>query len=430
MQSSPPPTSRPSRILSVPAREAARVSRLLRGEFAAGLAVMAAAALGFIAANSPLASAYTGLREFRVGPEALHLNLSLGQWAADGLLAVFFFTVGLELKREFVDGALRRPATAAVPVAAAFGGVAVPALVYLAFTAGTPAAHGWAIPTATDIAFAVAILGLVAPRIPPALRMFLLTLAVVDDLIAIAVIAVFTGDGVRWPWLAAALLPLTLYALLAQRGAGWFSRRPWAAWIVLLPLGFVVWALVHASGVHATVAGVLLAFAVPVAARDRGARSGNARSAAGDPDPPARIDLAEHFGFRFGPLSSGIAVPVFAFFAAGVAVTGGSNLLLEPIAWGVVAGLVLGKPIGITLTALLVGRLTGAGLGVRLRELAGVACLGGVGFTVALLIAELSFDDAAAADAARLAVMAASVLASLVAAAFLVRRPSPKSKRA
>jgi NhaA family Na+:H+ antiporter len=121
---------------------------------------------------------------------------------------------------------------------------------------------------------------------------------------------------------------------------------------------------------------------------------------------------------------------VFAFFAAGVAVTGGSNLLLEPIAWGVVAGLVLGKPIGITLTALLVGRLTGAGLGVRLRELAGVACLGGVGFTVALLIAELSFDDAAAADAARLAVMAASVLASLVAAAFLVRRPSPKSKRA
>lgn len=411
-----PSSPLPRRLLAVPTREAARVSRVLRGEFAAGLLVMAAAVLGFVAANTPLSHAYFALRDLRVGPDSLHLHLSLGEWAADGLLAVFFFTVGLELKREFVGGALRRPATAIVPVASAFGGVAVPALLYLAFTAGTPAARGWAVPTATDIAFAVAVLGLIAPRIPPVLRMFLLTLAVVDDLIAIAVIAVFLGDGVQWVWLAAALAPLALYALLAQRGAGWFARRRWAAWIVLLPLGATVWALVHASGVHATVAGVLLAFAVPVAARDRGARSAG-----------GRIDLAEVFGFRFGPLSSGIAVPAFAFFAAGVAVAGGSGFPFDPIALGVMAGLVIGKPLGIALTAMLVSRLARAGLGVRIRELVGISCLGGVGFTVALLVAELSFEDAGDADTARLAVMAASVLASLVAAAFLLRRPTAQA---
>lgn len=431
-------------------RELARVSALLRGEFASGIAVMVAAFLGFIAANSPLSPAYTALRDLRIGPAALHLDLTVGAWAADGLLAVFFFMVGLELKREFVGGALSRFNTAIVPVAAAFGGVAVPALCYLAFTAATDASRGWAIPTATDIAFAVAVLGLLAPRIPPALRVFLLTLAVVDDLIAIAVIAVFYTNGVQFWALGAALVPLALYALLAHRFASWFTRRRWAAWAVLLPLGGTVWALVHASGVHATIAGVALAFAVPVTAVSRGGTGAQAPDlASGSPVSPsgtasqgpsggrkgtgaaAAIDLAEVFGHRFGPLSSGFAVPVFAFFAAGVAVSGGSRFPFDPIAFGILVGLVLGKPVGIALTTWLLTRFSRAELGgeVSLRELIGVACLGGIGFTVSLLIADLSFADAADADTARLAVMAGSLLATGVAAAFLVRRPRGRSRR-
>lgn len=414
-------TARPRTSLAqVGRREAARVSRILRNEFASGIAVMAAALLGFIAANSPLAAAYTVLRDFRIGPEALHLNLSLGTWAADGLLAVFFFMVGLELKREFVHGALSRFSTAIVPVAAAIGGVALPALIYLAFNFGTPAAHGWAIPAATDIAFAVAVLGLIAPRIPPALRIFLLTLAVVDDLIAISIIAIFYTSEVRFAFLGLALIPLALYAFLARRFATWFAAHRLGAWIILLPLGGVVWALVHESGVHATIAGVLLAFTVPVGRRtDRQANGQEDQHSSSSPD------LAHIFGYRFGPLSSGFAVPVFAFFAAGVAVGGENRFPFDPIAFGIIAGLVLGKTVGISLTTWLILRFTRAELGgeASWREVIGVAALGGIGFTVALLIADLSFSDPADADTASLAVMVASLLAAVVAAAFLVRRP-------
>ncbi|RGE23662.1 Na+/H+ antiporter NhaA [Leucobacter sp. wl10] len=408
MPPSSPQRGRPraGRILAlVNRREAARVSRLLRAEVPGGILVMAAALAGFIAANSPVADRYSALRDTRIGPGSLGLDLSVGSWASDGLLAIFFFMVGLELKREFVSGALRRFSTAVVPVAAAFGGVAVPALVYAAFNAGTPAVRGWAIPTATDIAFAVAVLGLIAPRIPPALRMFLLTLAVVDDLIAITIIAVFyTSDIELWA-LAAAAAAILLYALVARRFAAPLARSPWAPWLVLLPIGIAAWALVHASGVHATIAGVALAFTVPVSGRD-GTR------------------LAEILEHRFRPLSSGVAVPVFAFFAAGVAVGGDSRFPLDPIALGVVAGLVLGKPIGISLTTWLLTRFTRASLdpSVRWRELIGVGALAGVGFTVSLLVTELSFEYAADADTARLAVMAGSLLAVAAASALLSRR--------
>ncbi|WP_053383632.1 Na+/H+ antiporter NhaA [Leucobacter celer] len=402
----PAQRSRPRRILAlVNKREAARVSRLLRAELPGGILVMAAALAGFVAANSPLAAGYFSLRDARIGPESLHLDLSVGHWASDGLLAIFFFMVGLELKREFVSGALRRFSTAIVPVAAAFGGVAIPALIYVAFTAGTPDVHGWAIPTATDIAFAVAVLGLIAPRIPPALRMFLLTLAVVDDLIAITIIAIFYTSGIEIWALAAALAVIALYALVARRFAPQLARSSWAPWLVLLPIGVVAWALFHASGIHATIAGVLLAFTVPVSGRDG-------------------TQLAEIFEHRFRPLSSGIAVPVFAFFAAGVAVGGDSRFPFDPIAFGIVAGLVLGKPLGISLITWLLTRFTRARLdpAVRWRELIGVGALAGVGFTVSLLVTELSFSDPADADTARLAVMAGSLLAVAVASALLVRR--------
>jgi len=407
MPADPTPNEhRTRRILKlVRKREAARVSRVLRGEFVAGLVMLAAAVVGFIAANSPLADGYFALRDAHFGIPGL--ELSVGHWTSDGLLAVFFFVVGLELKQEFVSGELSRPATAVVPVAAAFGGVAVPALIFVAVNAGTPGVHGWAVPTATDIAFAVAVLGLIAPRIPPALRMFLLTLAVVDDLIAIVIIALFYSGGIDWLPLVIAVPVVAAYAWVARRFRRPLLRSAWPAWAVLLPLGAVVWALFHASGIHATIAGVVLAFLVP--ARD------------GDP----RDSLAAVLARRFQPLSAGFAVPLFACFAAGVALNGESRFPFDPIAIGVMAGLVLGKPIGISLTTWLLTRFTRAELdpAVKWRELIGVAALAGVGFTVALLVAELSYPDPADADTARLAVMAGSLVSVAVSAVFLVRRP-------
>lgn len=401
--------SRPRRILTiVNKREAARVSRLLRAELVGGVIIMAAALLGFLAANSPVAESYFALRGTRIGPDALHLNLSVGQWASDGLLAIFFFMVGLELKREFVVGELKRFSTAVVPVAAAFGGVAVPAIIFAAVNAGGPGTAGWAIPTATDIAFAVAVLGLLAPRIPPALRMFLLTLAVVDDLIAITIIAVFYTEQIHALPLALALIPFALYALLAHKFPARLARSSWAPWVIMLPLGLTVWALFHASGIHATIAGVLLAFAIPVKGREA-------------------TPLAEVFEHRFRPLSTGVAVPVFAFFAAGVAIGGDSQFPFDPIAIGILLGLVIGKPVGIALTTWALTKFTRATLdpAVKWRELIGVGALAGVGFTVSLLVAELSFSDPIDADTARLAVMAASIIAVAVAACLLVRKPKP-----
>ena len=416
-------SSRTRRVaLYVSRRESLRLRRVLRVEMVGGVLVMIAAALGFILANSPLREWYVSLRDTRIGPASLHLDLTLGQWSADGLLAVFFFLVGLELKREFVEGALSRISTAIVPVVAAAGGAIVPALIYTAINVGRGTEHGWAIPTATDIAFAVAVLGLIAPRIPLALRIFLLTLAVVDDFIAIAIIAVFYTNGIDFVPLLGALALVVLYAVLTRLFAAWYSKHRWTAWVTLLPIGVVVWALVHASGVHATIAGVLLAFTVPVAIMPRGVETPEAGGTVTRP-----VQLAEQFNYRFGPISTGFAVPVFAFFAAGVAVTGAEGFFQDPITLGVILGLVLGKPIGIVLTTLVLTHFTRAELdpSVRLRELIGVGALAGVGFTVAMLVAELSFDDSGHADTARLAVMLGSVCAVAVAALFLVR---PRSR--
>lgn len=422
------------RIFSVSRREAARVSRLLRAEFASGLAVILAAIIGFAFANSGLAEVYTSLREFRFGPEAWGLNLSLGAWTADCLLAVFFFVVGLELKREFAFGALSKPATAIVPVVAAFGGVIVPALIFFSFNAGTEAARGWAIPTATDIAFAVAVLGLVAPRISPVLRVFLLTLAVVDDLIAITIIAIFFSGDLNWLPLAGSLAVIICFGAIARLLAPWFARVRIAAWVVLLPIGAVAWALMHTSGVHATIAGVLLAFAIPTQARIPRRNSSahlvdpHSAAPAGSNDE-VTIDLAGVFASRFSPLSNWIAVPLFAFFAAGVSVAGEHRFPLDPIAIGVLVGLVVGKPLGVMLSTWAITRFTRAELGdaVRFREFVGVACLAGVGFTVSLLITELSFVHPADADTARMAVLVGSIVSSVFAAILLARRRSNRS---
>ena len=383
----------------------ARVTDRMRGDVTAGVLLVIAALLGFILANSPLADVYASVRDFRFGPESLGLNLSVGQWASDGLLAIFFFMVGLELKQEFVGGDLRNPRTALVPVAAAFGGVAVPALIYAAFNWGQPTIHGWAIPAATDIAFAVAVLGLIAPRIPTTLRIFLLTLAVVDDLIAIAIIAIGYTDGLNLLPLALSIIPIALYAFLAQKYGRFFEKSSIGPWFVLLPLGVLAWALFHASGIHATVAGVILAFTVPVSGK-------------------YGEHVSEVFVHRFTPLSVGIAVPVFAFFAAGVSVAGNHEFPASPIAYGIIAGLVLGKPIGIVLSTLIITKFTPAKLAekVSMRDLTGIGALAGVGFTVSLLINDLSFPDQIDTNTGRLSVIVASLIAIGFAAVMLIRK--------
>ena len=397
--------------------EALRIGEILRKETIGGLLLVSAAVAALIWANSPLSDGYFALREFRVGYAPWHLELSLGHWASDGLLAVFFFLVGLELKKEFVAGDLRNPARAIVPVAAAAGGVAVPAIIYAAVNwSNAEALRGWAIPTATDIAFAVAVLAVIGSHLPSALRIFLLTLAVVDDLIAIGIIAVFYTSEINLVPLLLFLVPVAVFTLLVQGFRALFGDHRWAAWLVLLPLGMVAWALLHASGIHATIAGVVLGFAVPVI---RSASRGG---------PDAGPGLAEELEHRFRPLSAGIAVPVFAFFSAGVAFGGAEGLasaLLDPVAIGIIAALVLGKPIGIVGTTWLVTKVTRASLHdtVKWIDLLGVAVLAGIGFTVSLLVAELSFGTGSVHnDDAKVAILLASVLASALASSILIAR--------
>lgn len=387
--------------------EAQRIASVLRKETVGGALLLAGAAIALVWANSPWGGAYEALRDTRVGPSSLHLDLSLGTWAADGLLAIFFFVAGLELKREFVAGDLRDPRRAALPIAAAVGGMAVPALLFVLLTLGgrEGALAGWAIPSATDIAFALAVLAVISTHLPSALRTFLLTLAVVDDLLAIVVIAIFYTEQLSIGFLALALLPLAAFAFLVQKRI--------RSWWLLLPLAVLTWVFMHESGVHATVAGVLLAFTVPVV------RS----QAAGGPD--AGPGLAEHFEHRLRPLSAGFAVPVFAFFSAGVAVGGLSGLgasLGDSIAVGIVVGLVAGKALGITAATWLVSRFTRAELDEDLGwpDVVGLSLLGGIGFTVSLLITELAYGaESESYDHAKVGILTGTLLAALLATVVL-----------
>ncbi|GAB3274106.1 Na+/H+ antiporter NhaA [Sinomonas notoginsengisoli] len=384
-----------------------RIAEILRKETVGGALLLIATIAALVWANSPARNAYAALRDTPLGYSPWNLDLSIGDWAADGLLALFFFVAGLELKREFVAGDLRRPSTALVPIVAAFGGVAVPALIYtsVGLATGSDGLRGWAIPTATDIAFALAVLAVISTHLPAALRTFLLTLAVVDDLIAIAIIAFVYSSHLEPVYLVLALLPLAGFGVLVQLRI--------RAWYLLVPLALVTWALVHASGVHATVSGVLLAFSVPVL---RSAKNGG---------PDAGPGLAEHFEHRLRPLSAGFAVPVFAFFSAGVALGGWDGVasaLRDPVAVGVAAALVIGKAVGVFASTWLVTASRHADLDPALAwvDVAGLALLAGVGFTVSLLIAELSFGPSSAhGEHAKAAILAGSLTAALLAAVVL-----------
>ncbi|GAB3657893.1 Na+/H+ antiporter NhaA [Nocardioides korecus] len=398
----------PSRLLARGSWvETSRVTELLRRETVGGALLLVATVVALVWANSPWSGAYDDLKAFTVGPAALHLDLPLSTWAADGLLAIFFFVAGLEVKREFVAGDLREPRRAVIPVVAAVGGMAVPAGLYVLVNLGTGggALQGWAIPTATDIAFAVAVLAVISTHLPAALRTFLLTLAVVDDLLAITVIAVFYTRSLEPLWLLLALVPIAAFGVLVQRRV--------RTWWLLVPLALVAWALVHASGVHATVAGVLLALTVPVVRSE----------AAGGPD--AGPGLAEHLEHRLRPLSSGVAVPVFALLAAGVTVGGWAGLsaaLGDRVALGIVLALVVGKTVGVLGSTYVVARFTHAELDDDLAwvDVLGLAVLAGIGFTVSLLIGELAFGPGSARDEhVKIGVLLGSVLAALLASALL-----------
>jgi NhaA family Na+:H+ antiporter len=424
-----PKPSFPSRKLQVFSRstypEYLRIAAILRTETVGGALLLIATAAALIWANSPAADAYFGLRDLKLGYEPWHLQLSLGHWASDGLLALFFFIAGLELKREFVSGDLRKPSRAVVPVTAAVGGVALPAIIYslIVWNQGAEALRGWAIPTATDIAFALAVLAVINTHLPSALRTFLLTLAVVDDLIAIGIIAFFYSSGLQPGLLLAALVPLALFAWLVQKR---ISR-----WYLLLPLAAATWALVHASGIHATVAGVLLGFTVPVALSRREHQAGTATHGSGAEGVTGHAGgagMAERLEHRLRPLSAGFAVPVFAFFSAGVAIGGTSGFvsaLADPVAVGIVTALIVGKALGVFGATFLVTKTTRAQLddGLKWVDVAGLSLLAGVGFTVSLLIAELSFGQGSAHDDhAKVAILTGSLTAAVLAAVVLKAR--------
>ncbi len=402
-------------------REAREVTRALRTETVGGALLLGAALLALLWANSPWREGYFALRELKLAVPGLGLSLSLGHWASDGLLAIFFLVAGIELKREFVAGDLSDRTKAVVPIAAAFGGVVLPALLFLGVVlvagADAGALRGWAIPTATDIAFALAVLAVIGTHLPSALRAFLLTLAVVDDLIAITIIALFYSSSVHLVPLLLALVPILAF--------GWVLRRGWTHPLLLATLALLAWYLVHEAGVHATVAGVLLGLSVPVARRT-GAGSADA---AGTVDPRTEPDesLAERLEHRLRPLSAGVAVPAFAFFAAGVTIVGGGlgAALSDPVAVGIVVGLVVGKTLGVFGGTWLIARFTRAELDEDLAwsDVAGLACLSGLGFTVSLLIGELAFGAGSDRDDhVKVAVLLGSLLAAVIAAVLLRRR--------
>ena len=382
-------------------RDARTIADILRQETVGGALMLGAAVVAIIWANLDEAS-YEALRHLQIGP------LDAEHWAADGLLTIFFFVAGLELKRELTVGSLSRPAEALVPIVAALCGMAVPALIYLAInlpvTGGQP--RGWAIPMATDIAFAIAILAVVARSLPTSLRAFLLTLAIVDDLGAILVIAFVFSADLALGWFVGAAVCSVVWWLL--------QRRHISGWYLYIPLGAVSWWCMYQSGVHATIAGVALGLLT---------RSSNT-------DPQHPVEAWEH---AWRPVSAGVAVPIFALLSAGVAVSAPtlSQLVTEPLALGVIAGLIVGKSIGVLGGAYLTARFTRATLAPDLRwtEVFSVALLGGVGFTVALLISDLAFADQPELQAqGKAAVLFGSLLAGLLAAISLRRRTAARAR--
>lgn len=402
------------------------LEQFLESEAKGGLVLFLAALLAFILANTPAATVYFGLREVLVGVRFGEFSLEkpLLLWVNDLLMAFFFLLVGLELKRELVSGELKNPRRAGLALVGAVGGMILPAFLYLAINPSLPEARGWGVPMATDIAFALGVLALV-PRVPLGLKLFLTALAIVDDLGAVLVIALFYTGGLESLPLILAVLILGFALLLNRLGV-------WHLWPYML-LGLLLWYFVLQSGLHATLAGVLLALAVPL----RRARAFQGATSAQDPEelegelegleeqveeaqsPLHRLEHTLHPWVAFGVL------PVFAFFNAGVALQG---LGFGSVAWGISLGLLLGKPLGIFFASWLALRLGLGALpeGVNLKSIVGVGFLAGIGFTMALFIAGLAFEGGML-DQAKVGVLSASLVAGLV-GVLLVRASLDRSE--
>ncbi len=411
-------------------------ARFFRSEAAGSVLLLFATLVALAWANSPWAEIYDRLLHAKFGISwggAVHA-LSLHHWVNDGLMALFFFVVGLEIKRELVVGQLSTLRSAILPVGAALGGLAVPALIYVAFNAGGPGARGWGIPMATDIAFALGVLALVGPRAPVGLRVFLTALAIADDLGAVAVISTFYTDQINFTALVAAGCLLMLLVALARLG---FHRVALYA-----PLAIGVWVATLLSGVHATVAGVVLAMLVPVRARiDPGQFLGTVRRGLGELET-ARLsrdsmvsdkvqlaaieDLHDATGkflpaglaleHALHPWTAFVILPVFALFNAGVRLDGGLHeVLASPVSLGIVLGLFVGKQVGITLASWIAVRVGAAELpeGVTFAQVWGASILAGIGFTMSIFVAGLAFPDGSLVSAAKIGILAASALAGV-----------------
>ncbi|MBZ9798875.1 Na+/H+ antiporter NhaA [Mesorhizobium sp. ES1-4] len=374
----------------------------LDSEAAGGIVLMAAAALALIVANSPLAGTYFAVLHAYLGP------LSISHWVNDGLMAVFFLLVGLEIKREMLDGQLSTWPRRVLPGIAAAGGMAVPALVYVAINSNNPAAlSGWAIPTATDIAFALGVLSLLGSRVPASLKVFLTALAIIDDLGAVIIIAIFYTSGLSLAYLGAAFAVIAALVVL--------NRMRVMTLVPYLVLGAILWVLVLKSGVHATLAGVALALTIPL---ERSAGIGHDL----DNSPLHRLEHGLHKLVAF------VVVPIFGFANAGVSLAGLSfGALIEPLTLGVAAGLVVGKLVGVFGSSALAIRFGLADLPAHAgwAHMIGISLLCGIGFTMSLFIGLLAFaSDVALQDAVKVGILAGSFVAALLGAAVLLMTPA------
>ncbi len=411
------------------------VRSFLRIEAAGGLLLIMATVVAMIWANSPWSHSYHEILETHITLTAgdfLDLNLSLEGWVNDALMALFFFVVGLEIKRELVAGELRDPRAAALPAVAAIGGMVVPALIFFAMNRGGPGAHGWGIPMATDIAFAVGVVSLLGKRVPGAMKVFLLTLAIVDDIGAIVVIAVFYTADLSTGWLLIAAITVGV-VILMRMAKIWYVPA-------YLAVGMFLWLAVFESGVHATIAGVVLGLltpAIPLKPATNGDEPDIHIGAAisGQASAPVirranfeireQVSVAERLQDLLHPFSSFMIIPIFALANAGIEIDGDTigTAVTSDVTLGIIFGLVVGKFVGISLSTFL-GVKSGMSVlprGASWTHVVGLSAIAGIGFTVSLFVAGLAFDDQFVIDEAKLGILLASIVAAAIGALILSR---------
>lgn len=412
-------------VVEAPARRfiprvAHPLTEFLSTEAAGGAVLLVAAVVALGWANSAWSDAYARLWEtnLTLGIGSFVVEHDLRAWVNEGLMTIFFLVVGLEIKRELIVGELRDPRRALLPVVAAAGGMVLPALIYVALNAGdSDAVRGWGVPMATDIAFAVGVLTLVGRRLPIGLKVFLLAVAIVDDVGAILVIALVYSHGVSAALLLAAAGACAVFAaLIRARLPG--SRRAWITMFLVFGVG--VWALLLESGVHATLAGVVLGLVAPV----------HARASSGEDDAPeAMVSIAERLENLLHPWSSFLVLPVFALANAGVDLRESTFAAIvgSQVAVGIAAGLIIGKTVGVGAATYLVSKIGWGRLppGTNWRHIVGLSLLCGIGFTVALFVAGLAFDERALVDEAKIGIFVASVASGLL--GMVVLRGAPRS---